>query len=240
MQFYFIRHGQSENNALWNQTSSSIGRSEDAELTEVGARQARVLAQFLHDAGSGVITKDWDGQNIAGFGITHLCTSLMVRAVATSMIIADTLGLRPVAWEDLHESGGINLEDPQTGERIGQPGKNRAYFEVHYPHLVLPATLGEEGWWNRPFEEREQRPIRAQRVLRELLERHGSAEDRVAVVSHGGFYNYLLAAILKMPDHEGCWFALNNAAITRIDFHVEGVEVIYMNRLDFMPRELVT
>ena len=47
MQFYFIRHGQSENNALWERTGSSEGRSEDPELTALGHRQAKRLAQFL-------------------------------------------------------------------------------------------------------------------------------------------------------------------------------------------------
>jgi 2,3-bisphosphoglycerate-dependent phosphoglycerate mutase len=240
MQFYFIRHGQSVNNLLWDQTGTNKGRSIDAELSPIGQRQAEILAQFLSRTDPALVVNEHDNHNLAGFGITHLYTSLMVRAVATATIIADALSLPLVAWEDLHETGGIYVEDEQTGECIGQPGKNRAYFEANYPRLVLPDTLGEAGWWNHPFEEPGQRPIRAQRFLSDLMARHGRTDDRVAVVSHGAFYNYLLAALLKMPQKDGYWFHLNNAAITRIDFRDGEIGVVYMNRVDFLPKELVT
>jgi len=239
MEFYFIRHAQSENNLLYDTTGASDGRSQDPELTEAGRRQAEILARFLGRSDPAAMVRRPDPQNIAGFGITHLYTSLMVRAVATGAIIARALKVPLVAWEDLHETGGIYLDDEPTGKRIGQPGRNRAYFETHYPDLVLPATLGEAGWWNRPFEEREQRPARAERFLRELLARHGGKEDHVAVVSHGGFYNVLLRAVFKI-EREDCWFGLNNAAITRLDFDADGVALDYVNRLDFMPKDWVT
>ena len=228
MRVYFIRHGQSENNALWQRTGSSRGRSEDAGLTGLGRRQAEIVARFLRDA------------DPAEFGITHLYTSLMVRAIATGTIIAEALGLPLVAWPDLHETGGIYWEDEQTEVRTGLAGKDRAYFEREYPRLVLPDTLGAAGWWNRPFEEREERPIRARRVWRELRTRHGQPDDRVVVIAHGGFYNYLLAALLDMPTVDGHWFVLHNAAITRLDFQTDGVGLVYLNRADFLPPELIT
>jgi 2,3-bisphosphoglycerate-dependent phosphoglycerate mutase len=225
VQFYFIRHGQSANNVLWDQTGSNNGRSEDAELTEVGRRQAELLAHFLRSE---------------AFSLTHLYTSLMMRAVATGTIIAEALNLPLVAWEDAHETGGIYIENAETGECVGQPGKNRAYFRAHYPRLVLPESLREDGWWNRPFETKEQRPARAQRFLEELIRQHGQTDDHVAVVSHGAFYNYLMAAVLKMPSRDHVWFILNNAAITRLDLHEEKVNVVYMNRLDFLSPEMIT
>ena len=239
MQLYFIRHGQSENNALWRRSTDYVKvRNEDPGLTEVGRQQAEFLAQFLQDTAEAI--HDSDPQNIAGFGITHLYSSLMLRAVATGTIIAKTLDLPLVAWEDLHERGGIYLEDEQTGEYIGQPGKNRAYFETHYPDFVLPDSLGEAGWWNRPFEEPEQRLTRVKRFWRDLLERHGRTDDRVAVISHGGFHHDLLTAILNLPETEGHWFALNNAAMTRLDSNDDRIGLIYLNRVDFLPKELIT
>ena len=47
MQFYFIRHGQSENNALWERGGPQSERRADPELTELGHKQAQHLAQFL-------------------------------------------------------------------------------------------------------------------------------------------------------------------------------------------------
>jgi 2,3-bisphosphoglycerate-dependent phosphoglycerate mutase len=240
MQLYFIRHGQSENNALWLSTGSHIGRSEDPGLTEVGRQQSELLAQFLSQADPNVAVNGGDFHNVAGFGITHLYSSLMVRAVATGTIVASALDLPLVAWEDLHEYGGIYLRDEETDEPIGLPGRNRAYFEAHYPDLVLPDSLDEAGWWNRPFEAPELRLPRARRFLHDLLERHGHTEDRVVVVSHGGFYNYFLAAILDMPGREGYRFVMNNAAISRIDFNQEDTWLIYLNRADFLPKELIT
>jgi 2,3-bisphosphoglycerate-dependent phosphoglycerate mutase len=240
MQFYYIRHAQSANNLLWDRTGSSNGRSADPELSETGKQQAEHLARFLRQADSDIVAKGRDGQNVAGFRFTHLYTSLMARSVATGTAVAHALGLPLLAWEDLHEMGGIYLDDDLTGEPVGLPGKNRAYFEENYPDLVLPDTLGAAGWWNRPMETREQGSVRAQRFVHELLQRHGDSADRVAVISHGGFYNHVLAAVLGMPRIEDFWFVLNNAAITRIDFDGDAIYPVYFNRADFMPRDLVT
>jgi 2,3-bisphosphoglycerate-dependent phosphoglycerate mutase len=242
MQLYFIRHGQSENNLLWTETASSEGRSEDPELTPVGRQQAEAVARFLTQSDPMLITNPhvYDTQNVGGFGITHIYCSLMIRAVATATIIARELSLPLVAWEEVHEEGGIHQKDEETGERVGLPGKNNAYFEAHYPDLILPDSLSAEGWWNRPFEPYEERPLRARRFLHAFLDRHGGTEDRVAVVSHGGFYNQLLRAIFDLPDGSGFWFALNNAAITRLDFGQEEVVLSYSNRTDFLPREMIT
>src|SRR5512142_1382925 len=163
MQFYFIRHAQSSNNLLWDTTGSSNGRSHDPELTEIGLRQAHLLARFLARSpetpvanGSSSQAPRRDFYNAAGFGITHLYSSLMLRAVMTGTRVARELGLPLVAWEDLHEFGGIYLDDEQTGEPVGQPGNNRAFFEKHYPGLVLAPGRGTNGWWNRPHESHEQ------------------------------------------------------------------------------------
>jgi 2,3-bisphosphoglycerate-dependent phosphoglycerate mutase len=249
MQLYFIRHAQSENNAAWYRLGTSQERNEDPELTETGWRQAALLAQHLATAAPDPGTAaGQDSQNRRGYGITHLYASLMVRAVSTGALVGQALGLRPVAWEDIHEGGGIYLDDPDSGARVGRPGKSRSYFEARFPALVPPAGLGEEGWWNRPFEEREQRLERARRFLGDLRARHGGTDDRVAIISHGGFFNYVMCALLNLPAREGFWFLMNNAAISRFDFgasteedrSADEVGITYVNRVDFLPAELVT
>jgi 2,3-bisphosphoglycerate-dependent phosphoglycerate mutase len=239
MQFYFIRHAQSANNLLYDTTGASTGRSSDPELTSVGLQQLLYLARFLKTDNADLAVRPFNTSPVNGFGITHLYTSLMARAVATGSYVARELGLPLVAWEDIHETGGIYLDDAAALTRIGQPGKSRAEFQSRFPELVLPPTMRPDGWWNRPFEEREQRPARAERFLNELLLRYGGKNDRVAIISHGGFYNYVLRAIFKIG-RDDCWFGLNNVAITRIDFHAEGVDLVYMNRVEFLPHELVT
>lgn len=80
---------------------------------------------------------------------------------------------------------------------------------------------------------------RAERFLNDLLARHLRTDDRVAVVSHGGFYNVLLRTIFKIA-RDDVWFEKNNAAITRVDFSPEETVLVYLNRMDFLPNELVT
>jgi len=240
MQLYYIRHGQSGNNLLWDQTGSNNGRSVDPELSPVGQQQAALLAEFLKSHGVGGEKRGEDNQNQAGFWLTHLYSSLMVRAVSTAQPVARALGLPLVGWKELHEAGGIYREEKLTGEYTGLPGMNRAYFEQHCPEMVLPDDLGAEGCWSRPHESREERYPRAKQVLFDLLRRHGQTADRVALISHGGFYQYLMGAILGLPDMMNNSFLLNNAAISRIDFNPPVVTVVYLNRVDFLPSEIIT
>lgn len=238
MQLYYIRHAESENNRLWTETGSGDGRSPDPRLTALGRQQARRLAEFVRDAGDGAPQDQFDLQNVQGFGFTHLYCSLMVRSVETGLPLARALDLPLRGWEDIHESGGIFVKEDD--EFIGQPGKSRAYFEERYPELVLPEDVNADGWWNRPFETREARRARARRVHDELLERHGGTEDRVVFISHAGFYNHLLRAILGLPDPDDHWFFKNNGAITRIDFLPDATNVVYTNRLDYLPPDMIT
>ena len=246
MQLYFIRHGQSANNALWSATGESNGRSYDPELTEVGQSQADLVAQFLHQGDPTLASRGIDPQNLTGFGITHVYCSLMVRAVSTGHTIADALDLPLHGWEDIHEAGGLYLDDEATGTQVGQMGHDRTYFQARYPRLVLPDTVGDGGWWNRPFESWEERLPRAQRFLNELRQRHAGTDHRVAMVSHGEFYNWFMVALLNLPSLSRQWFVLNNAAITRVDFHKDDatqegeLRLAYMNRADFLPRNMIT
>ncbi len=229
MQLLFIRHGQSINNALWDATGASEGRSEDPELTDAGKRQAALLAQYLAQGGN-------------RFGITHLYTSLMLRAVETAMPVGRALNVPVRAWEDMHETGGIYLDNDE-GEPIGLPGRTRAQFMESFPDLALPDGLYEKGWWNRPFESHEAAPIRARRFADDLLAKHGGAEDVVAVVSHGNFYRHFMSALLKLPDPQAIWFGMNNTGISQIDFPTQLHDMVfvqYQNRVGHLPPALIT
>ncbi len=241
MNLYFVRHGQSANNAVWDATGNSNSRVEDPELTEIGRRQAQSVAQFLAQAGAGAPANAHDPHNRRGFGITHVYTSLMTRAAATGYAIAGALGLPLIAWEDWHEAGGIYLDDPAGGSKIGLPGKPRSYFERHYPGIILPDHLDEAGWWNRPYEDDAARRQRARRALADLLSRHGNTPDNVVIVSHGEFFNLFMAEVLKSGGIDGWWFMLNNASVSRLRFEdTRETSIVYLNRVDFLPAELVT
>ncbi|MCC6146311.1 MAG: histidine phosphatase family protein [Anaerolineaceae bacterium] len=240
MHFYFIRHAQSFNNALWDRTGNSIGRSDDPELTGLGVEQARILAKQIGQAQGKSNSLTLEGWKKNDLQFTHIYSSLMMRAVQTGQEVAKSAGLKLAAWHQIHEGGGIFCEDPKTGVRTGQPGKPRRFFEETFPDLALPPGLDGQGWWNRPHETQEECELRAGVVLDELMKRHGNSQDRVAIISHGGFYNVLMRNLLGIPYETKAWLVMNNCGITRIDFEEDEARVVYTNRLDFMPKRLIS
>ena len=235
MRLYFIRHAQSSNNALFDRTGAEQGRSDDPELSDLGVRQAKLLAQHILETSTGL--------EPGGFGLTHLYASPMVRAAHTASEISSLTGLELHLWADWHETGGIWLQN-ETGERIGRAGKNRAYLEQRFPGVRLPEGIGETGWWSRPAEPEIQLQARAKRVWQELLERHGGTSDRVAVVSHGHFYVHVMAEIFGLEVGYGkAWWMKHNTAITRID-HLENefdsTVLVYQNQVSHLPAGLVS
>ncbi len=241
MQLYFIRHGQSVNNYLWAQGGNDKDHVPDPELTNRGQEQVKLVARFLvNKQGVRPATDDARQQNVDGFGITHIYTSPMIRAMDTAAAIAESLDLTPVVWADVHEWGGIWRTNEETGMREGLPGPNRAFFEERYPQFSLPDCFDDQGWWNRPLETYELCFERAKRCLADLQVQHGQTKDRVALISHGAFYGAMLVALLGLALGSRFWFSLNNAAITRIDFRKDQTRLAYQNRVDFLPPGLVT
>jgi 2,3-bisphosphoglycerate-dependent phosphoglycerate mutase len=247
MQLYLIRHAQSENNALYVRTGSFDGRNPDPRLSEVGRAQARLLARFLAQGDPEAKTDVHDAFNQRGFGITHLYCSLLRRSIETALEISEAVTIPAVAHCDLHEWGGVFELVENDEEHRGLPGPNRAYFEQNYPDLILPDSLGDRGWWNKPHEPKSEAFARASRLLEDLLAQHNGTDDSVALVTHAGFFHSLLSMITEIPlapDNDR-WmtkvlFAMNNAAITRVSFYERGTVLLYLNRVDFLPRELIT
>lgn len=247
MQLYFIRHGQSQNNASWDSSGSDTGRVADPALTPLGEQQAQCVADFLTQGDPTFQFAGRDSQNGRGFPITHLYCSLMMRAVQTATPIAKALNLPLMAWRDVHEHGGIYLNDA-AGVPCGQRGLTRADCEQQFPDLGLPDWLDERGWWqSQPYESDELYRERARRFVRELLERHGNSRDNVAVISHGAFYTQMMRTLLGTTHYEGLnWFAMNNCAISRLDFDFNDtgeqtfLVVVYQNRAEYLPRHLIS
>lgn len=247
MRLYIIRHAQSANNALWANSGSSADRSPDPLLTETGRQQAQRLAELLARTEPDAQTDPWDMTEQRGFNISHIYTSLMQRAVLTGAAVARALELPLVAWPDLHETGGIFKDDLEAGHRIGLPGPNRAFFEASYPDLRLPDSLTGNGWWNRPYESREEVRVRAQRVARQLFDRHGGTDDRVVIVTHGAFGHYLLSLLLDrtVPQSDDRvplypWLHMSNTGITSLNYAEGYATLYYANRLDHLPGHLIT
>ena len=229
MELYIVRHGQSTNNALADRSE----RVADPPLTPLGRRQAEMVAQHL---ATGMV-KVPDGE-LRPYGIGRLYCSAMERALDTAQVMGSALGLVPEVWLDIHEVGGIYLDGPEGPE--GYAGKTRQEIEDEYPGFVLPDGITDEGWWNRPREDRRARLLRAGRVVAALRERAGG-DERIALVTHGGFVNVLQKVLFRQAAGTNMWFDLYNTAISRIDFYADGhVSVQFLNRVDHLPPELVT
>jgi 2,3-bisphosphoglycerate-dependent phosphoglycerate mutase len=246
MELYFIRHGQSQNNANWD--NADYEESPDPALTEIGHEQAQLLAEFLKKNQKITNDKAWNVQNRYGFGLTHIYTSLMERAAFTAAPIAQVLDIPLITWKEIHEEGGIYSRGDKSNI-VGLSGRPRSFFMENFRTLTLPDDLDETGWWNRPFEAEEERQPRADQVFAELLARHkdqeGQPQHRVALVSHGGFFVRLVCTILKLPWRQAAygmksWFILNNCSISRFDIYKEEINIAYLNRTDFLPDHLIT
>ena len=249
MELYFIRHGQSENNALYHGDDYDLGnRRSDPKLTELGQKQAELTGAFLSRGAIAAPIMRKGFQNRAEYGLTHLYCSLMERAVQTGSIIASILDLPLFGVPDLHEVGGIYYDEVIDGVssiRI-EHGLTPAYLKRTYPRLKLLEPIPDEGWWQGGREERAARVPRAQRMLDLLFARHGNTADRVGVITHGGFFACIFRAVfgldLDEPNQHVLPYQieLNNCAITRFSIQEARYLLVYHNRTDFLPDEMVT
>jgi 2,3-bisphosphoglycerate-dependent phosphoglycerate mutase len=236
MRCYFIRHGQSTNNLLYENTGSTNGRSVDPILTKMGSKQAKSAGKFF--------AKENDNKDIPNHSgekkNTHIYTSLMVRAIGTGNEISRALNLPLFGWKDLHEQGGIFHQMTESGERIGLPGKRKDELTRLFPNLRLLEEPDPDGWWNRPHETTEEARQRGKNVLSQLLEKHGGTDDRVILVSHGAFYACFMSAVLNLQNPDNYWFVLNNTGITRLDFLDKYTYIVYQNYHGFLKKEQIS
>ena len=235
MRILFIRHAQSTNNLLWEQTGSSDGRSSDPMLTELGIKQSLALCnhleRYLYPEGNSQIQKP---------DRIYLYSSLMWRSLQTAQPIAEKMDLKILGLRDLHEVGGVYLKDPETDLNIGLPGKKPNELQITFPRLQFIEELDQGGWYNAPFETDEQAHLRAKRVIHWLMERHGGSADAVVMISHGAFFNYFMTELLGMTTPYQGWFVVNNTGVTRVDVDSEGKYIIFVNRIDHLPVEWVS
>ncbi len=241
MELLIIRHGQSANNVLDDDTDRIL----DPPLTDLGRQQAERLAQFLADssnsdpifnAGSGF------SGNSGTHGITHLYCSAMQRALQTAAPVSQALGLRPEIWLDVHEQGGMYLDQPEG--KVGFPGMTRAEILSTYPDYVLPETITETGWYDaaRGYEEIFTGAGRAIKVALELRRRAADEyrDARIAIITHGTFIDLTLKALLGLLPNRTFFFSHYNTGITRVDITPKHLLLRYVNRVAHLPHDMIS
>ena len=221
MEFYLVRHGQSVNNA------SPDALVPDPALTQLGRRQAGCAGKALQEK-----------------GIRRLYCSPMLRALQTAEIIGRMLSLPPHVYVGLHEWDGIwEASVGRYGATL--PGLTRTQMKEICPNVVLSGDVTDEGWLFSEWENVElmlQRAFRDSKMFIQQAEAiHGDFDERVAVVSHGGFLATMICAFLDLrpnddPDH----FAHRNGAISKIRKTRERTQLRYLHRISHLPKEMRT
>ena len=238
MELYIIRHGQSCNNAL----KEGQERVCDPPLTEIGRQQVVLAAEYLKRRAAPSETNDAQSyQNRHGYDLTRLYCSPMVRALETAEPIGQATGLTPHIWVDIHEHGGIFLDHGDERGPVGYPGITREEIAARFPEYRIPDCITSRGWWNRPQEVLAECVERGDLVASQLWDRFGGTDERVALVTHGGFIHSLTRALFPDLRVGAVGFSHQNTGISRLDFIEAGrLALRYLNRVEHLPTELVT
>jgi len=246
MKLYLIRHAQSANNVLWDGDDNTRGRVPDPEITQEGHLQAQLLgAHFAHPQAE-PRQHPFNSVPQTHYGLTHVYCSLMTRSVLTAEYIANACNLKLQALPDIFEKNGV-YEYDEHGQMQGLPGADREYFEQRFPGLRLPDDLNSPGWWNRPAEDDEGFLLRMRRVVDSYRQDQAQNDDCIAMVAHSDFIdqfiNELMGVERHMHNYESDWVAnwsFHNTSVSRVDFINGSHTVVYLNRIDHLPPELVT
>lgn len=243
---YLVRHAQSENNVIWDGSDDHPSRRPDPEITELGHRQADTLGQHLAHPHAEPRQHPFNKSDESHFGLTHVYCSLMTRSILTAEYIAAASNLGVEALANVFEKHGIYDVD-DDGNLRGLPGPGRGYFEERFPDIKLPTDLNDDGWWNRPVEDESSFIQRMQEVVNQMRQRLTDSDDNIALVAHGDFIdqfvNELMSVVRHQPNYDNHWVAnwtFHNTSISRIDFVNGSNNVVYLNRIDHLPNELVT
>lgn len=227
MELIFIRHGQSANNVLKDVSL----RDKDPELTELGHRQAERVAEFLAAGGHKEWPEHLEGQPF----FDRLYCSPMLRAMQTVDPIGRALGIDPEVWVDIHEMGGIYLDHGEERGVIAYSGQTRGEMSEKFPGYRLPEEVEEDGWWKgngmESFAAGQGRAIGVASALKEKAD----GDERICLVTHGGFMSCLLQALGRQLPAEGYYYEHANTAITHLRLSADGgVTLLFSNRVDHL------
>ncbi len=216
----------------------------DPELTPLGLKQAEALAHHLahglqQQSGAEGPGDEEPHSPRRGFSFTRLYCSPMWRSLQTAYCISESLGLQPEVWIDVHELGGMFLDQGDPPVAVPFPGRTRQQILRTFRQFVVPDTITDTGWYTGAgMEDLRTCDLRAQRVL-ESLRAFRDSNEHIAIVSHGAFMNRLLHAMLGSSVEQ--FFYLHwNTGITSLDFRRQGKSVVrYINDISHLPPELV-
>ncbi len=174
----------------------------DPPLSSLGEAQTACLLQYFQE-----------------MPVHRVYSSPLMRATQTAGPLAASLGLKPELWPDLVELN-VGVFSGLTLQEQKEKHPDLWYQWRHAgPGFALPG--GESRLVLRK---------RARRVWHALLRSSlTSHEERVVVVSHGGFLGALLSVALDLPARRMAPFTFFNAAVTQLRFGRDAVRLLRMN-----------
>lgn len=138
--------------------------------------------------------------------LTAVIASPMRRSIETAVAIGEATGAPIRVWMEVREvfPGSIRVS------------RGRSELAKNYSLSNFPSELDLDGWTHGDTDYLAMY-ARAMSAIRRLRETFGP-EEKVAVVTHGGFGSYLLCAALGLPPHPARWIQLDNASVSVLRF----------------------
>jgi probable phosphoglycerate mutase len=212
MHLYLIRHGQSfVNLSDWDWNS---GVTVDQPLTELGERQAALLAAWLPSRLS---------------TIAALYASTMQRARQTAAPLAHAYGCA-IHFEDRVREIGNNRFDHTAWSAEEMPNRYANYWATARPFspTMHEAEASETYMHSR---------VRVGLFLEEIV--HCHRDQNVLVVCHGGVIDCVFDHVFNVGPWRRCEMWTNNTAVSHFEYMDHpGREVWrlhYYNRVDHLP-----
>jgi len=169
MKVYFARHGESQANVLHEISNRGLRHG----LTPKGRVQAAALAERLQAC-----------------SITHVYSSPVLRAIETSIIVANRLGIEYEITAALKEYD-CGIAEGRSDDAAWQMWQE-----------LLNAWIVDKQWEDRIDGGESFIDIRERFVpfVDSLIDRH--KESNLLCLSHGGVYSMMLPLVLQNVDHE--------------------------------------
>lgn len=192
MNLYLIRHGRQDSELC----------NVNVPLCDIGKMQAELV-----------------GKRLAGYGISALYSSSLIRAVETAQIINQVLQVpyfQEEALEEIDFGQLTGLTDEQIQEQFGDFMKKRNQIAEDLP---FPGGECGQDVWNRTMP-----------VIEKIA---AGPYDNVAVVTHGGVIRSLLAGLVGGDFSKKLVFskALENCSITQLRIEKENKR-IFIERIN--------
>ena len=204
MDIYLVRHGESMANA--NLTSEL-----DSALTPLGGWQARQTAARLRSE-----------------GLTRIYVSPLRRTLQTASPICEATVLPAALYADICEY--FSNRHPEYQEFSGL-SLDEIRSEFSFVTLTDDFSCGEQ-WWPRSLENHQTVYERAVRVRNSLLERFGTTDEKILIVSHAETVGRLIEAFLRVPPNPDGPPWSENCAISRLHCSPNSdspAELVYVN-----------